>query len=411
MLQLEIDKALAYQEKLTAQLEKQLTSNTKFVKQPLSMLKNPKFIFSNWNLIGTTLRRKCINRAYLSDTTVDNFKHHASIMPNNYVYILDTTQKKYDLSSFNPEYLEFILFKNTKGFEDENHKRIDELALTNYYLEKAGFSYRIAKLSNPIDTKLIRNVYLKLLKTINQEHNLFTSIKLDRAIFNQISANEFYLMYNPNFAQDTLHYYYTFLRDNRNLNTIYTKQNIIIPNKIKAEFDLDVTNQSFQNKTINDLLKLSYQYNNQMQIQVKALFNKHNDPEIADLLSKILNRQNSLNKNNSNVYYTIPKNLAFYNLGPSIRTEDNYLKASEIVLPAVEKTIFTSTKMKLQNIDKPKIDYAPIMPKQQNLTGLFNLIDPLYGQPKLFWLDNQVKLLLGNTQLRHLYSFTNKEAL
>lgn len=392
-VQISIKQATIYQKELTNKLTKMLNKPIEVIKSPITDIKNPaKVLFSNSVLSGVTKRRKCITQIDDNEIELDT---PAYMRPCTYE--LDTSQKKYDLKRFDPHSSYYIVFKDD-GLHSDN-----ALALMNYYLKIKGYSYRIARLSSNIDYKLVKEVYLRLLNKIYQTNDIHAKLEIDKGALNKIAINNFYILYNPD-EQDKLIYYYAFIGFNSSDSQVGVDSAINIADDFKAKFDLDDLQGGFKNRALHEMLKIQAIYTDDMKVDISASFkfNCQIDQEISNMLTKIANRQLDYSYSS---YVGLPVELQFSYLLSNVSCEYASLSKNEINLPKAHDIKFSSYEITPDRVNKHEIDTSTIMSPDKNLTTLFDLIDPAYGHPRLFWDDGKIKILLGNTQLTHFFTF------
>ena len=392
-VQISIKQATAYQKELTDKLTKMLNKPIEVIKSPITDIKNPaKVLFSNSVLSGVTKRRKCITQINDNEIELDT---PAYMRPCTYE--LDTSQKKYDLKRFDLHSSYYIVFKDD-GLHSDN-----ALALMNYYLKIKGYSYRIARLSSNIDYKLVKEVYLRLLNEIYQTNDIHARLEIDKGTLNKIAIDDFYILYNPD-EQDKLIYYYAFIGFDSSDSQVGIDSTINIADDFKAKFDLDDLQGWFKNRALDKMIKIQAMYTDDMKVDISASFkfNCQIDQEISNMLTKIANRQLDYSYSS---YVGLPVELQFSYLLSNVYCEYVSLSKNEINLPKAHDIKFSSYEITSDRVNKHKIDTSTIMSPDKNLTTLFDLIDPAYGHPRLFWDDGKIKILLGNTQLTHFYTF------
>ena len=392
-VQISIKQATIYQKELTNKLTKMLNKPIEVIKSPITDIKNPaKVLFSNSVLSGVTKRRKCITQIDDNEIELDT---PAYMRPCTYE--LDTSQKKYDLKRFDPHSSYYIVFKDDSLHSD------NALALMNYYLKIKGYSYRIARLSSNIDYKLVKEVYLRLLNKIYQTNDIHAKLEIDKGALNKIAINNFYILYNPD-EQDKLIYYYAFIGFNSSDSQVGVDSAINIADDFKAKFDLDDLQGGFKNRALYEMLKIQAIYTDDMKVDISASFkfNCQIDQEISNMLTKIANRQLDYSYSS---YVGLPVELQFSYLLSNVCCEYASLSKNEINLPKAHDIKFSSYEITPDRVNKHEIDTSTIMSPDKNLTTLFDLIDPAYGHPRLFWDDGKIKILLGNTQLTHFFTF------
>lgn len=392
-VQISIKQAVAYQKELTDKLTKMLNKPIEVIKSPITDIKNPaKVLFSNSVLSGVTKRRKCITQIDDNEIELDVPAYMRSC-----TYELDTSQKKYDLKRFDPHSSYYIVF------EDDSLHSDNALALMNYYLKIKGYSYRIARLSSDIDYKLVKEVYLRLLNEIYQTNDIHAKLEIDKGTLNKIAINDFYILYNPD-EQDKLIYYYAFVGFNNSDSQVSTDSAINIADDFKAKFALDDLQGSFKNRALDKMIKIQAMYTDDMKVDISASFkfNCQIDQEISNMLTKIVNAQLDYSYS---LYVGLPVELQFGYILSNVYCEYTSLSKNGIDLPKAHNIKFSSYEITPDRVNKHEIDTSTIMSPDKNLTTLFDLIDPAYGHPRLFWDDGEIKILLGNTQLTHFYTF------
>lgn len=403
-VQISIKQATIYQKELTDKLTKMLNKPIEVIKSPITDIKNPaKVLFSNSVLSGVTKRRKCITQIDDNEIELDV---PAYMRPCTYE--LDTSQKKYDLKRFDPHSSYYIVFKDD-GLHSDN-----ALALMNYYLKIKGYSYRIARLSSNIDYKLVKEVYLRLLNEIYQTNDIHAKLEIDKGALNKIAINDFYILYNPD-EQDKLIYYYAFIGFNSSDSQVGIGFNnsdfqvgvdstINIADDFKEKFALDDLQGSFKNRALDKMIKIQIIYTDDMKVDISASFkfNCQIDHEISNMLTKIVNAQLD---HSYRSYVDLPVELQFSYILSNVYCEYASLSKNEINLPKAHDIKFSSYEITPDRVNKHEIDTSTIMSPDKNLTTLFDLIDPAYGHPRLFWDNGEIKILLGNTQLTHFYTF------